>query len=77
MRKRWFAGVLAVLLLAGCTPAVPELSPVPTPAPVQTPAPTPTPAGSLELDGFLQEINARRRAVIEDGEPMDIYIACQ
>lgn len=72
MRKRWLAGVLAVLLLAGCTPAVPELSPVPTPAPVQTPAPTPTPAGPLKLDGFLQEINARRRAVIEDGEPMDI-----
>ena len=72
MRKRWLAGVLAVLLLAGCTPAVPELSPIPTPAPVQTPAPTPTPARSLELDGFLQEINARRRAVIEDGEPLDI-----
>ena len=72
MRKRWLAGVLAVLLLAGCTPAVPEPSPIPTPAPVQTPAPTPTPARSLELDGFLQEINARRRAVIEDGEPLDI-----
>lgn len=72
MRKRWLAGVLAVLLLAGCTPAVPEPSPVPTPAPVQTPAPTPTPAAPLELDGFLQEINVQRRAVIEDGKALDI-----
>ena len=53
--------VFALVLLAGCAPA-----------PEPTPEPTPTPAAAVDFHAFLDAVNEKRRAVIEEGEPLDI-----
>ena len=53
--------VFALVLLAGCAPA-----------PEPTPEPTPTPAAAVDFHAFLDAVNEKRRAVIEDGEPLDV-----
>ena len=63
MRGRGAAWVLALVLLAGCAPA-----------PEPTPEPTPTPAAAGDFHTFLDAVNEKRRAVIEDGEPLDVSV---
>lgn len=61
MNRRLFPLALSLALLAGCAPA-------PEPAP----EPTPTPAAAVDFHTFLDAVNEKRRAVIEEGEPLDI-----
>lgn len=61
MNRRLFPLALSLALLAGCAPA-------PEPAP----EPTPTPAAAVDFHAFLDAVNEKRRAVIEEGEPLDI-----
>ena len=61
MNRRLFPLALSLALLAGCAPA-----------PEPTPEPTPTPAAAVDFHTFLDAVNERRRAVIEDGEPLDV-----
>lgn len=56
---------LSLLLITGCTPP-----PTPSSSPISEPAPTHV--AGLELDTFLEEINTRRRAVIETEASLDI-----
>ena len=61
MNRRLFPLALSLALLAGCAPA-----------PEPTPEPTPTPAAAVDFHAFLDAVNEKRRAVIEEGEPLDI-----
>lgn len=61
MNRRLFPLALSLALLAGCAPA-----------PEPTPEPTPTPAAAVDFHTFLDAVNEKRRAVIEDGEPLDV-----
>ncbi|EHM37541.1 S41 family peptidase [Flavonifractor plautii] len=61
MNRRLFPLALSLALLAGCAPA-----------PEPTPEPTPTPAAAVDFHTFLDAVNEKRRAVIEEGEPLDI-----
>ena len=83
MIQRKKSGLLSLLLvlalLAGCAPAVDAPAPFPTaaaspsPRPTPTPTPEPTPAPEpVDFREFLDGVNARRRAVIEQEEPIDI-----
>ena len=67
MNVRLLPLVLSLLLLAGCTPP-----PEPTPSSSPAPEPQPTPVAGRDLDAFLAEINARRRAVIETEASLDV-----
>ena len=58
MNRRLFPLALSLALLAGCAPA-------PEPAP----EPTPTPAAAVDFHTFLDAVNEKRRAVIEEGSP--------
>ena len=61
MNRRLFPLALSLALLAGCAPA-----------PEPTPEPTPTPAAAVDFHTFLDAVTEKRRAVIEDGEPLDV-----
>lgn len=65
MKQRLLPLALALALLAGCTPP-------PEPAPSPTPVPDPTPVPGMDFEAFLEEVNARRRAVIETEAALDI-----
>ena len=65
MKKRLLPLVLSLVLMAGCMPP-PESSPSPTPEP------DPTPVAGLDFDAFLEEVNTRRKAVIETEAALDI-----
>ena len=67
MNVRLLPLVLSLLFLAGCTPP-----PEPTPSSSPAPEPQPTPVAGMDLDAFLAEINARRRAVIETEASLDV-----
>ena len=67
MKRKLLPLALSLALLAACTPA-----PAPSPTAEATPSPTPTPAAAVDFHAFLDEVNETRRAVIEDGEPLDI-----
>ena len=78
MKKRALLSLLlALALLAGCAPAaeVPASAPLPpataspVPIPEPTPAPTPEPVNFRE---FLDGVNAARKAIITQEEPLDI-----
>ena len=69
--------LLALLLLAGCAAPDPEPVPEPAPAPVTEPAPEPAPPAEPTLEerqaeflAFLEEVNASRRAIYENTEPI-------
>ena len=64
MNRRLFPLALSLALLAGCAPA-----------PEPTPEPTPTPAAAVDFHAFLDAVNEKRRAVIEEGEPLDLDVA--
>ena len=79
MRRITVLALLCAFLLAGCAPAVDAPAPFPTaaaspsPRPTPTPTPEPTPAPEpVDFREFLDGVNARRRAVIEQEEPIDI-----
>ena len=61
MNRRLFPLALSLALLAGCAPA-----------PEPTPELPPTPAAAVDFHAFLDAVNEKRRAVIEEGEPLDI-----
>ena len=65
MKRKLLPLALSLALLAGCAPA-------PAPTPTAETAPSPTPAAAVDFHAFLDEVNETRRAVIEDGEPLDI-----
>ena len=65
MKKRLLPLALTLALLVGCTPP-PEHSPSPTPEPA------PTPVAGMDFDAFLEEVNTRRKAVIEAEAALDI-----
>ena len=65
MKRKLLPLALSLALLAGCTPA-------PAPSPTAEATPSPTPAAAVDFHAFLDEVNETRRAVIEDGEPLDI-----
>ena len=67
MKRKLLPLALSLALLAGCAPA-----PAPSPSPTAETAPSPTPAAAVDFHAFLDEVNETRRAVIEDGEPLDI-----
>ena len=69
MKRKLLPLALSLALLAGCAPAP---GPSPSPTAEATPSPTPTPAAAVDFHAFLDEVNETRRAVIEDGEPLDI-----
>ena len=69
--------LLALLLLAGCAAPDPEPVPEPVPAPVTETAPEPAPPAEPTLEerqaeflAFLEEVNASRRAIYENTEPI-------
>ena len=61
MKGRLLPLALALALLAGCTPP-----------PGPSPSPAPTPVAGLDFDVFLEEVNTRRKAVIETEAALDI-----
>ena len=65
MKRKLLPLALSLALLAACTPA-------PAPSPTAEATPSPTPAAAVDFHAFLDEVNETRRAVIEDGEPLDI-----
>lgn len=65
MKRRLLPLVLSLVLMAGCMPP-PESSPSPTPEP------DPTPVAGLDFDAFLEEVNTRRKAVMETEAALDI-----
>ena len=67
MKRKLLPLALSLALLAGCAPA-----PGPSPSPTAEATPSPTPAAAVDFHAFLDEVNETRRAVIEDGEPLDI-----
>lgn len=80
MKKRALLSLLlALTLLAGCAPAaeaptstlapLPTATASPTPTPEPTPTPTPEPVDFRE---FLDGVNAARKAIITQEEPLDI-----
>lgn len=77
MKKRRLLSLFLVFaLLAGCAPAAetPAPGPVPTES-VATPAPTPEPAPApepVDFREFLDGVNAARKAVVTQEEPIDI-----
>lgn len=78
MKKRALLSLLlALALLAGCAPAAeaPTPAPLPTAAASPTPTPDPTPSPTpepVDFREFLDGVNAARRAVITQEEPIDI-----
>lgn len=80
MKKRALLSLLlALALLAGCAPAADAPAPSPSatehssPQPTPTPTPEPTPAPEpVDFREFLDEVNARRKAVMTQEEPIDI-----
>lgn len=69
MKKRIIPMLLCLLLLAGCTPAVP---PVLTPLPTPSVTPSVSAAPEINFADFLRQINDGRRAVIQEAVPIDI-----
>ncbi|WP_297233553.1 S41 family peptidase [uncultured Flavonifractor sp.] len=65
MKGRLLPLALALALLAGCTPP-------PEPSPSTAPEPDPTPVTGMDFDAFLEEVNTRRKAVIETEAALDI-----
>lgn len=80
MKKRALLSLLLSLaLLAGCAPAAeaPTSTPAPLPtataSPTPTPEPTPTPTPEpVDFREFLDGVNAARKAIITQEEPLDI-----
>lgn len=84
MKKRALLSLLlALALLAGCAPAaeaptpapLPTAAASPTPTPDPTPSPTPEPpdhGDPADFYQFLSEVNAARKAITTQGEPIDI-----
>lgn len=65
MKTRLLSLALTLALLAGCTPT-------PKPSPSPAPESDPTPVAGMDFGAFLEEVNARRRAVIETEAALDI-----
>ena len=65
MKRKLLPLALSLALLAACTPA-------PAPSPTAEATPSPTPAAAVDFRAFLDEVHETRRAVMEDGEPLDI-----
>jgi len=80
MKKSILPCLLALCLLAGCTPTgegplAPPPPATPTAVPTAEPTPAPTPE-AVDLQGFLDGVNAQRRAVTQAGETLDAAPYC-
>lgn len=70
-RRKWLAALwAALLLLTGCAPGPATEAEAPPPA-TSAPVGTQTLAG-VDFSAFLEEANAARRAVLEDGPDLDL-----
>ena len=74
MKKRALLSLLlALTLLAGCAPAAEAPTSTPAPLPTATASPTPTPTPEpVDFREFLDGVNAARKAIITQEEPLDI-----
>lgn len=77
LKRRLLPLLLALVLLAGCAPAAESPAPGPVTSPSPTPAATPAPEPTadpqpVDFYEFLDGVNAARKAVATQEEPIDI-----